>query len=343
MIAIERKSSIELLRICCIMGIIMMHIMGGVDSRSAAIENKLWIILCNAIFNAGVTCFVLISGYFGISFKIKKLIYLDIIAIFYTLLFTFFSSVFTVKGVIYAFFPVITKRYWFLTCYIILCFLSPYLNEMVEYLKEKELRRLILILVMFFSIIPTFFRVQIIEDNGKGIVQLVMVYLIGRYLKYYYKTIISTKILTLMAIAMIAIVFSLNVVISLIFKDGGIASTFCSDNSIFIIGLSVLLFLIFLNMNFHNQVINQVSKNVIAVYILESQIRDLLGNRFLDINMFMNSHVFIIIVALQTIIVFTIAIGINMLRTKLLNNVDMRLTDYIYKIIMKIPIKINFK
>ena len=55
-----RKSNFELLRLFCIFGIVVMHAMGNIDT-SLSVWNTESHIFVNALFNTGVTCFILIS------------------------------------------------------------------------------------------------------------------------------------------------------------------------------------------------------------------------------------------------------------------------------------------
>ena len=63
----ERNSSIEILRILAMLGIVIMHTNGTVMEHSVG-WNQIWTQIENGIFNAGVSIFVLISGYFGIRY-----------------------------------------------------------------------------------------------------------------------------------------------------------------------------------------------------------------------------------------------------------------------------------
>ena len=79
----DRSSNFELLRLLCIFGILMMHTFGGIDTSVSFFNTEIHV-LVNSIFNMGVTCFILLSGYFGIRFDFKKLIRLDLMIIFFT-------------------------------------------------------------------------------------------------------------------------------------------------------------------------------------------------------------------------------------------------------------------
>lgn len=81
----ERSSNFELLRLLCIFGILVMHTFAGIDT-AASPGNMLANVFANSLFNTGVTCFILLSGYFGIRFDLKKLIGLDLVVIFFTVL-----------------------------------------------------------------------------------------------------------------------------------------------------------------------------------------------------------------------------------------------------------------
>ena len=75
----------ETLRIVSILLILSMHIYSQVPKEDMIFGNLILGHLINAIGNIGVTCFVLISGYFGIKFKSFRLIQLILITTFYSL------------------------------------------------------------------------------------------------------------------------------------------------------------------------------------------------------------------------------------------------------------------
>lgn len=79
----KRQTNIELLRIICILMIVSMHICGEIFSTQNVL-NKGIILAVNSIGNAGVTLFILISGYFGISFNVRKLFNLLVVTCFYS-------------------------------------------------------------------------------------------------------------------------------------------------------------------------------------------------------------------------------------------------------------------
>lgn len=81
----ERNSSIEMLRILAMLGIVIMHTNGAVMEHGSG-TGFAWTQIENGIFNAGVSIFILISGYFGIRRSTQKLIELESTVILYAVL-----------------------------------------------------------------------------------------------------------------------------------------------------------------------------------------------------------------------------------------------------------------
>lgn len=69
----ERNLGLEFLKILSMFGILILHLFGIVfhDTNLSRV-NLLTAVLINSIFNIGVSCFALISGYFGVRLSYKK-------------------------------------------------------------------------------------------------------------------------------------------------------------------------------------------------------------------------------------------------------------------------------
>ncbi|MDD3141812.1 MAG: acyltransferase family protein [Lachnospiraceae bacterium] len=180
---INRNSSIELLRILCIIGIVYMHVSGIIYSTVKGI-NQVMGVFTNTLFNVGVSCFFLISGYFGIKANRKKLISLHGLILFYSITGFWVVSIcfhqFIFKDFVKSVLPIVSKKYWFLTCYFILFVFSSYIDMAVIRLGKHKMEKLLLILLFMFSFIPTFLYFEVTGDNGKGIINATIMYLIGR-------------------------------------------------------------------------------------------------------------------------------------------------------------------
>ncbi|MCD2502886.1 acyltransferase family protein [Clostridium sp. NSJ-145] len=177
---IQRNSNFELLRIICIILVICGHItmyngtLGQIGTINYYIGN-----IIRSFCMVAVNCFILISGYFGIKFSLKKLIKLECIVVFHTLLLFILAVIFKIHTIsfkedILLLMPVLTKRYWFITIYIALCVISPILNLIVNVITKEQYKKILIISIIMFYILPTFLYTinapTITGDSGYGII-----------------------------------------------------------------------------------------------------------------------------------------------------------------------------
>lgn len=168
MIKSKRNSSLELLRIISMVLIVAHHYaIHGFDRNLLDYNYNKYIIDFFIIGGKlGVNCFVLISAYFMIESKItlKKLMKLwteiwsysiVILIIFYIWLVP--DNFISFKVIIKNIFPVVYSQYWFMTNYIVLMILSPYLNKCIKMIDKDTHQSLILVLTIMWSIILTLF------------------------------------------------------------------------------------------------------------------------------------------------------------------------------------------
>lgn len=124
-----RESNIELLRIILMIFIIMHHIISSVIAPDFSRKGFACI---DIILHTVVIIFVLISGYFGIKLRIKTLVSLVLQVVFYSLILTLlgvyvFKIGYTID-IIKSLLPLSGNFYWFMTVYIELFVLSPFIN-----------------------------------------------------------------------------------------------------------------------------------------------------------------------------------------------------------------------
>lgn len=184
-----RQSHIEVLRIVAILLIVAMHAIGCVLTTTNE-WNRLGLTAVNAIGNMGVTVFMLISGYFGIRFRWSKLLTLWLIAVFYSFVETtadWWLGATPSASMLYSVLtPVTSRRWWFLTCYVVIFCLSPVLNKLVEVLSRRQMHFFLGVLIFFFILSPTLLLHPLTGDaEGKGLANLLTAYLVGRYIARY--------------------------------------------------------------------------------------------------------------------------------------------------------------
>lgn len=187
----QRQVNLELLRICAILLISLMH---GIKSacNSPFILNDIAHTLVNAFGNMGVTAFILLSGYFGIRFRFSKLVIMWCTVLVYSLLIFSIDSWQThipiqsavyLQGLYTALTPITSGTWWFITSYFIVFMLSPLLNLGVQNMTRKQFQYLLGVLLLFYSLSPTFLLHSVSgTPYGKGTENMILAYFIGRYL-----------------------------------------------------------------------------------------------------------------------------------------------------------------
>lgn len=325
-----RNSSIELLRILALFMIFWMHGAASFhDNTVGAVSD----ILITVIGNMGVACFILISGYYGIRLNIKKMMHLDLMLIFFSWLALLMQFVWgnSLGGetILSYLLPVLGKQSWYFTCYFALAFLSPFLNEMAEKMGELRLRQLLVTMLVIFSGVTTVFFFDINEDGGKGIVHMIMLYLIGRYLGVYKSDkVYETKKLVKMLLVISGINFMLNLALYVV--SGSVQNRYARDNSLFTVVQSVCVFLIFKNIYFENKTVNCLAKHVPAVFMFEWTMRVALVTYVVNYLKWADKWYYVIVTFVMAIVLMVVGAAIDWLRVLILDKPQTWLVDKVY-------------
>lgn len=282
-----RNSSIELLRLICLVGIVTMHI-NGENLKTCVGINMVWSQLENALFQTGVSIFVIISGYFQIKTTFRKLAKIEITVICYSVIST--TIWYFVKGgsflsVVKAFIPISTEKYWFMTAYVILMIVAPFFNKSIEVMEKHTFEKLLLVLICIFYVFPTVIYYHVLGDAGKGVGNFVTLYFLGAYIKKYIVTIRDNRVLIFALATSYSINVLLNIAISLI-SGGGARSPFARDCSVLILIESFCIFLLFLNVKMTSNFINAISKGAVSIYLFERTIRLIISEYVIDLQIF---------------------------------------------------------
>ena len=271
-----RDSKYELLRICLMLMIIAGHVMMQHKSLySLTDSDEIIKLFLRGAFCVAVNSFILISGFFGIKFKRDRLIRFVIQTFFYSVVFMVLAiglgwHELTPKTDIFAFVPVLTKQYWFVTCYIVLYVISPWLNIWVDSLEQTKFKRFLIVSFLIVYVWPTINFLlnapQLINDAGYGIVNFVYLYMLGRYLHLYYNDKRSSSFYwggyLSAVVALFLCQFGLSWMLGFEF------TSWISYNTLFCFVGSVCLFMAFKNMTIHSRVINFWAKPCLAVYLI---------------------------------------------------------------------------
>lgn len=279
-----RNSNMELLRILAMFMIVAIHACMYLRTFCSGTSARFCNGTVNGIANIGVTLFILISGYYGITCKAGKLARMECMMITYSLLETAIMSVLMpeelqgaalLEQLVKSCLPFITRKYWFYSCYICLVLLSGYIERLIDVLGEAGLRRLLTLMLVLFSVFPTLFYFEIMPDNGKGLVQMIMIYMIGRYIRKYRDRRMPRWTLLIFVVLWAINGFSHEHAISI----GGIYHHLCKDNSITNIAMAIILFYMFKEWRFQSKAVNVAAGQIFAVFALNNTLTGIVMRR----------------------------------------------------------------
>ena len=307
-----------------------------------------------------VNIYVMITGYYMIKSKIKinKLIKLELEIIFYSViiyltLILLNRGNFNISTMIKSCFPILTKQYWFMSAYMGLYILIPFINKLVRNINKKEYMILLIILTTLLSVIKTAYnKNDVFEANGGyGLFWFIYLYLLAGYIRLHFNKKIKNSILFVTYISMIV----LQMLIRYIYTKTNIiiissyVKISLQYNSFFILVETVSVFLLFKDMriksNIANKVIEKIAPLTLGVYLIHEQpiFRNVLWNEMLKPFYYLNTGVNItIILILDVAIIFITCCVIEELRIilfKLFGRI--KIIKYLNRKIEKHQININ--
>ncbi|WCG36005.1 acyltransferase family protein [Companilactobacillus farciminis] len=361
----SRNSNIELLRIISMFLIVLHHFaIHGIFNSHIVIANLTinkmlaeFLIIGGKI---GVDLFVLIMGYFLIdsNFKIKKVFQLETQILTYSIgisiVFVLLKYVnISMSAVIKTIFPVITNSYWFVTSYIIIYMIFPIINKIIKSLNKRSNVKILITLIILLFFLPTFFNLKVGVSN---IGTFLTMYYMGAMIKIYsskynigkmgYRLLLGNLTFSIIGFASLNLAGILFNIEQFLNKS----THFFDDNSVFMLGIAVGLFLIFLNKKeFSNKYINFIASLSFGVYLIHDNflMRPILWNNIFHVHTLLklNPVVFVLAAFLITFVIYVVCSLIDMVRLlfiskifngSILNKLFNEIWNLIYPIIVKI-------
>ena len=183
-----RNSNLELLRIFSMALIIMHHY-----ACHSTLEITSPVIYHVLIWGGkiGVMSFLLITGYFQVNseFKSRKLFKLVFQVLFYSYIYLLLFYIFdgyslTSQDKIFSIIPLISKNYWFISIYVFLYILSPFLNKIIKSFSKDTFKHLLILFIIYFFGIKTFIYGNAIEFF-ESVLGFIFFYFLGAYIRLY--------------------------------------------------------------------------------------------------------------------------------------------------------------
>lgn len=334
----ERSSNFELLRIISMILIILSHYVthGGLIFQEISL-NQIIAQLFKLGGKLGVTCFVLISGYFLVDSRFKsrnigkiylQIIFYSVISIGIVLLFGEYDKRFIYICIIKNLLTPVYDVYWYPTAYIGLYLCFPILNIIIFTVKEK-LKNILIIMFVILSLLNfIFLKSNFLYSN---IAWFIFLYFCGAYYKKN-KNIIIEKKLIMGTIINVSIMWGMSIFLSYIGYKYNIkfiidkAYYFSRLNSPFMFATGLGVFLYFKDLKYKNNVfINYLGSTTFAIYLLHDNnfARGIIWKKIFYTPLFFKQSVIIIIchMVLCIVVLFISAILLEIPRKYLSNRI----------------------
>ena len=288
----ERDIGLDLLRIISMIMVVCLHCCnhGGLVEGTLVPGTVNWV-LGNTVFAlvfVSVNCFVLLSGYFQCTsrFKPSRFASTWLQAFFYSVLFCLViniicpgESISLVKELTQSGMVVSMSQYWFVTAYLLMYAVSPFLNCAIQAMARTKHLLCCMVLVGIFSVAH---NVVYINDfggvrGGSSFLWFCILYMIAAYFRLYLmRGRMSAKRLffayLLCALVIAAERVAAQYITPMIFGRVALNSLFFSYNSIFTLAASCFLFLCFRELSISNQrvcrIISAVAPLAFGVYLI---------------------------------------------------------------------------
>ena len=289
-----RKSGIELLRVISLFGVIMIHYWEQAATVAEGLNFHV-LLAFRSISSCSVDVFLIISGYFlcrtnkrSLGKPVNLILQVSIIN----------ELAYLVKSY-YGIEPPISLRHiassllpdsYYTTLFVVLYFISPYINKVIANLSHKEWNRLIICLLIFFSLYCTFcdlfFELAGQEImglspitawgsmQGFNIVNFTLLYLVGAYLRNNPIEIPSQRICIILFVSFMLIICWAE--LNTIFPSQRMGSAWVYHNPIVII-FAASLFLLFNRFTFESKFINSAAKSVYTCFLAHCQVISLVA------------------------------------------------------------------
>lgn len=191
----KRNTNLDLLRIISMMMVVLGHFFthGGVINGALVPWTDNWL-LGNVIYTGclvAVDCFVLLSGYFQCTskFKLKRLVSVWVqVAFWSVMLYVIMAAVngtFSVTALVKSGLVVTLKQYWFVTAYLLMYAVSPFLNCAIRAMSRKMHLMCCTVLLGLFSALHNVVYISDFANilGGSSFLWFCVLYVVAAYIR----------------------------------------------------------------------------------------------------------------------------------------------------------------
>ena len=328
----ERNLGIDLLKLVLALMIVVNHSIGhGLEQYDAALyeNSKIALGFLWGVCNPAVNVFFIISGYFLIKRSVNKFIVLLepqlILAIIYLLVFGFTIK----KAILNILFP--WENWWFITTYLILFVLSPYINKIIETLSDKEILKFV-ISFSFINLLQGYIFKGNLWGNGFSFAHAMNMYLIGIVL-YKYREILREKNKNHIFYLIVYVICSVIMALLKIYFNTELGEMIDTYNNPLVVIQAICMFEFFVNLEIKTKRFNidMFSKTALMVYLITDypEIRQYIFLPMIAVVRKFNMPViWIIINAIVIVLIVTLITWLNVIiMVRILKKIDRQYQD----------------
>ena len=348
-----RNSNVELLRILCMLMVVVLHFnnnganTGIVNMPSVLTPSLSWGFLVESLCIVAVNCFVLISGYFGISLRLRSLLkfYLQCFFIGFIsyLLYLWLSPATLSWTILFERLLAFTHNgWWFVVSYLGLMLLSPVLNAAVENLSKKQMLLatalcgvIVLYLGWYQQVEPT--------HNGCSLLNFIFVYLVGRCVgkhlplgtiqRHRWSWLVGYLLSAMSIFGLVMLRYHCHLVVRYVYDY----------NHPLVLMAALMLFLFFLSFSFNSKGINWLASSLFAAYLFQES--TFLGHQYLypQMESFFHHYVPQTWNIALLFIVSIVFVAICIVADKLIHLLSMPILTFYDHVVEKLTLKTNKK
>lgn len=340
----ERNSKIELLRCIAMLLVVMSHssVHGNFPITNSTVTVNSCVLDWMTLGNLGTDIFVILSGWNLCTKRIKPQAVLYFVVQIWTVsvlgLIIRGLTGYSLSGndLLRSIFPIMFDSWWFATAYLVLLLLSFGINVFVDNVTQKQLNGCLITMMVLWSIIPTF---STQDMYGGHLMQMIMLYLMGAYLRKYPNNFFSKKKYAVsMILISITFIFLSSVVIRLVnlnimmlpFK-----TTMLYDRTsvLVIVCALAMVSLAVYSCPFKNKLVNTVGACTFGIYLLHEHplIKDILWNEWVNNTRYFYSVSFSVRMLLGVIAVYGVCAFVEWLRIIFLSKPMNRIAKKLYE------------
>lgn len=312
-----RDSNIELLRIIAMLLIIIHHIVIHTNIYLYIGENHFASLVLLTGGKIAVIIYILIMGYYSkkSKFNISRPINIIIKVVVYSILFMIIfnkNNFLNIKEY---------KQYWFINTWLILFMLEPIIKICEREIPTK-IQKMIFMWITIFFLVP----IRRISD----IEAFIYIYLCGRHILPKFVKIFDKQILNIFAIIVLYL--------ALIAFNLGLRPY----TTIIPLVTSMIIFTLFANLKIKSNIINEIAKHTIGVYLIHDNqyVRNrIIAKKLNIVNIFYTQYFLIGTIGIS-IIIFIICTILDYIVSKIIENSVFKIKK-LNEIILKINNKVN--